>query len=52
MFLTEKAKEARRKYAREWRKNNPDKVKEHTERYWTKKAALQNNVKNNQEKTC
>ena len=38
---------AKRKYQREWRKNNPDKVKEYNERYWEKKgreylAALHN----------
>ena len=40
-------REAQRKYQREWRKNNPDKVKEYNERYWEKKgreylAALHN----------
>lgn len=32
------AKEARRAYQREWRRNNPDKVKATTMRYWAKKA--------------
>lgn len=32
------AKEERLKYYREWRKNNPDKVKTHNRNYWEKKA--------------
>ena len=31
-------KEARRQYMREWRKNNPDKVRAHQQRYWEKKG--------------
>jgi hypothetical protein len=31
-------REAKRKYQREWRKNNPDKVKAHNDRYWEKKG--------------
>lgn len=42
MALTELEKEeikkARREYKKEWRKNNPDKVKAANERYWLKKA--------------
>lgn len=34
----EAAKEARRAYQREWRRNNPDKVKATTMRYWAKRA--------------
>ncbi len=30
---------ARRAYQRDWRSKNKDKVKEHTRRYWLKKAA-------------
>ena len=52
--MTEAAKEARRKaerkwyaehreerraYAKEWRRRNPDKVRQAQERYWTRKAA-------------
>ena len=29
---------AKRAYMKEWRKNNPDKVKANQERYWKKKA--------------
>lgn len=32
------AKEERLRYFREWRKNNPDKVKQHNRNYWEKKA--------------
>ena len=32
--LTEEALEARRVYYREWRKKNPDKVREINSRYW------------------
>lgn len=30
--------QARREYQRQWRRNNPDKVREHNRRYWEKKA--------------
>lgn len=36
--MTEAAKEARRAYKRKWARENPDKVKAATERYWNKKA--------------
>lgn len=36
--LEEKAREAQRAYHREWRKNNPEKVKANRQRYWEKKA--------------
>jgi hypothetical protein len=36
--LEEIAKEERRRYQREWRRKNKDKVKEHNQRYWKKKA--------------
>ena len=42
MALTQEEKElinkARRAYKKEWRKKNPDKVREANERYWLKKA--------------
>ncbi|MCU7699959.1 hypothetical protein OM428_06330 [Enterococcus gallinarum] len=31
------AKEERLRYFREWRKKNPDKVKQHNKNYWEKK---------------
>lgn len=40
--MDEKAKEARNKYMKEWRAKNKDKVKVIQERYWKKKAALNN----------
>ncbi|OOM16746.1 hypothetical protein [Clostridium saccharobutylicum] len=41
--MDDKAKEAKRAYMKKWRKNNKDKVKEHQERYWTKKAEHEEN---------
>ncbi len=38
-MMNEKAIEARRAYKRKWAKEHPEKVREHQERYWTKKAA-------------
>lgn len=38
MALSEKAKEARRNYHREWNRANPDKVKASQERYWERRA--------------
>ena len=36
--LTGKAKAERAKYAREWRRKNPEKVRAINARYWNKKA--------------
>ena len=36
--IQELAREKQREYQREWRRNNPDKVKEYNQRYWRKKA--------------
>ncbi len=36
--MTEKAKEARRAYKREWCRRNRDKVRAAQERYWARKA--------------
>lgn len=41
MKLSEEAKEARRRYLREWKSKNPDKVKASIARYWEKKAAIE-----------
>lgn len=38
------AREAKNKYLREWRRNNPDKVKAANARYWEKKAAEMRSV--------
>jgi len=37
--MTEQAIAARRAYKRKWAKDHPDKVRQHQERYWQKKAA-------------
>ena len=36
--IHELAKKIRREYQREWRKKNPDKVKEYNQRYWRRRA--------------
>lgn len=36
--LSNKAKEAQRAYLREWRRKNPEKVRENNRRYWERKA--------------
>ena len=37
--IEEQARAARVAYFREWRKKNPDKVKENNRRYWEKRSA-------------
>lgn len=37
--MDEKAREAQREYLREWRKRNPERVRESNKRYWQKRAA-------------
>lgn len=39
--LTQEALEARRKYVREWRRRNRDKIRAANIRYWNKKAKNQ-----------
>lgn len=36
--LTDAAREAQRAYMREWRKRNPDRVREINKRYWENQA--------------
>lgn len=48
--LTTAARDARNEYYREWRKNNPDKVREKNRRYWEKKAAQKEGGKENADK--
>ena len=36
--IKELAREKQREYLREWRKRNPDKVREYNERYWRRRA--------------
>ena len=38
MDLDEAAKEARREYFKKWRAANRDKVRQHNQNYWKKKA--------------
>lgn len=44
------ARELRNKQARDWRKNNKDKVKEINRKYWLKKAEKQLELEKSQEK--
>jgi len=37
--LSEKAKQMRNAYARQWKSKNPEKIREYNRRYWEKKAA-------------
>lgn len=37
--LDEQAREARAAYFREWRRRNPDKLRENNRKYWQKRAA-------------
>lgn len=43
--LEERAKEERREYFRQWRANNPEKVRESNRRYWERRAAKKNQAK-------
>ena len=43
--MDKQAKEARRAYYKEWRRRNPDKVRENNLRYWRKKAEEAKNKK-------
>lgn len=36
--MDEQARKAQRIYMREWRRKNPDKVRENNRRYWERKA--------------
>ena len=36
--ISEQAKAAQREYLREWRRRNPEKVRENNRRYWERKA--------------
>lgn len=37
-ILEAAAREEKREYFRQWRRNNPDKVRKHNENYWRKRA--------------
>lgn len=44
MSIKEEGKEARRRYMREWRRRNPDKVKMAQKRYWERRARREGKV--------
>ena len=50
--LSEEAKIAKRAYEKQWRQNNPDKVREIRRRFWEKKAANLCLEVNDDEKEC
>lgn len=37
--MEEQARKAQREYLREWRKRNPEKVRENNRKYWQRRAA-------------
>lgn len=37
--MDEQARKVQREYLREWRKRNPDKVRESNRKYWQRRAA-------------
>ena len=39
-YMSKQARDELNRYHREWRKNNPDKVKERNKRYWERRAAM------------
>lgn len=41
-------REERRRYAKEWRAKNPDKVRASNQRYWLRKAQARLNLENGQ----
>ncbi len=45
--MTDKAKQIRAAYMKEWRAKNPDKERKYKERYWEKKAKSQRSEVNN-----
>ena len=39
MELSEKARQLRNEYQRQWKAKNPDKIREYNRRFWERKAA-------------
>ena len=46
--MTEQAKEQRRAYRREWYRVNRDKVRAYQEKYWEKRAHMQEGMEENE----
>lgn len=42
-MLDERAAEARREYLQNWRKKNPEKVKQYNREYWERRARKEEN---------
>lgn len=51
MNMTEAAREARRKYQREWNARNVDKRREYMARYWARKANEADSMRKKSEET-
>ena len=45
-LMSQEALELKRDYQRNWRKNNPDKVREHNRNYWEKRVKKLERVSN------
>lgn len=43
--MSDKAKAARNAYLREWRKKNPNKVREHQANFWERQAKKEQDIK-------
>ena len=50
MGLSKEARKARNAYMRKWRKNNPERVKQHQKRYWERVVKQQQEQEDNQDK--
>lgn len=50
MKLSEAAREARKQYVNEWRRKNPDKLKQYRVNYWERKAAELNSGESMEDK--
>ena len=44
MITADDIRKEKNRYAREWRKKNPDKCKEYSDRYWAKKLKERGDV--------
>ena len=49
MNMTQQAREARRKYQREYYARTKERLKEYQRRYWEKRAAAENQAKEKEE---
>lgn len=52
LTLEEKAKVERAAYAREWRKKNPEKVRQNNKRYWERRALKKEQAMQAEKEKC